>query len=143
MNQGGPAPTDDEPLTYARLADSFDRVLENEQFRTTSHLSIQPAGGDMMGMAMYGGIPNMMPGQVMQQFPMVPTPAQQITPDQLQQIQQPVQESPVEENQDIVQEKEPEVVPEAEQEVEETLESSALYQSIPNDNTGVEPQVER
>ena len=65
-------------ITYKQLAESFDRVLENHQFKSTDH-TLLPVG-DMMG-GMFGQPhPNMMAGQMFGNFNQVPPPQMQVDP---------------------------------------------------------------
>lgn len=139
MNQMRPA--GQVPLTYAGLADAFDRVLANHKFNETNHMYMTPGGADMMGMNMYGGMPNMMPGQPMQQFPVMPTPVpqdqtQSTIPQQVQsqnEVNVPVQ---AEEPKETAKAQEAEEVV---HQIETPVETSAPYQSIPADATPEAP----
>lgn len=66
-------------VTYRRLAESIDRVLESEQFVNTDYQVL--ANDMMMGMGGYASMPGMMPGQMFGQFPgsMIPQVAPQTT----------------------------------------------------------------
>jgi hypothetical protein len=54
-------------VSYRQLAESIDRVLENEQFVNTDYQVL--AADMMMGMGGYSSMPGMMPGQMFGQFP--------------------------------------------------------------------------
>jgi len=141
-NQGGNNPQ--EKMTYKSLAESFDRVLESEQFTETIY-SYLNAGGDMMGMGMYGGMPNMMPGQMFGQFPqMVQTmPQADVQANIPQQIQPNIGTYNQIPAQNIQQEVAQTVEPTNSAPAKETApEENTPYQSISVEETTEQPPIE-
>jgi len=145
-NQGNSNPA--EPITYKNLAESFDRVLESSLFTETTYNYIT-ASGEMIGMGMYGGMPNIMPGQMFGQFPQMVPAMQQ--PDVQTNIPQQIQPNIGSYNQvptqnmtqKIEQVVEPTTsVPDEKQAEEPVQETTIPYQSIPVEETTEQPPTE-
>ena len=129
-------------VTYKSLAETFDRVLENQQFIQTTH-QMMPAMQDFnMGMGMYAQMQGTVPGQIISQSPSMmaaaqttsavsqpPAEVKQPEPKQEpQRVEEPPAYSAEEEKQNV------DVAPEQKQEIGQTFQVNTVEEVNWNDH---------